>query len=91
MILRCTADANPPITIYKIYHNGSLISNSSSGVLNITRALSEHAGLYVCVPYNAYGRGEKTSLNVSFVGEFIVFVFVSIGLENVISKSSTNC
>lgn len=68
VILRCTADANPPITIYKIYHNGSLISNSSSGVLNITRALSEHAGLYVCVPYNAYGRGEKTSLNVSFVG-----------------------
>ena len=73
MILRCTADANPPITTYEIYQNGSLISNSSSGILNITRAIAEHAGLYVCVPYNVYGRGESASLNVSFVGKFVRF------------------
>lgn len=70
VILRCTADANPPITAYNIYHNGTLVSNSSIGVLNITRALADHEGSYVCIPYNAYGAGEAASLNVTFVGEF---------------------
>ena len=69
VILRCTADANPPVTVYNIFHNGVLVSNSSTGILNITRALTEHKGSYVCIPYNVYGVGETASLNVTFVGE----------------------
>ena len=46
------------------------MSNSSTGVLNITRALADHEGSYVCIPHNAYGAGEAASLNVTFVGEF---------------------
>ncbi|KAJ7371578.1 hypothetical protein OS493_024253 [Desmophyllum pertusum] len=68
IILTCNANANPPVTAYNIYHNGILVSNSSTGVHNITRALAEHNGSYVCIPYNAFGPGEKAALNVTFVG-----------------------
>jgi len=68
LIVNCTANANPAVTAYNIYHNGILVSNSSSGIHNITRALAEHNGSYVCIPYNAFGAGESAALNVSFVG-----------------------
>jgi len=68
LILNCTANANPPVTAYNIYNNGILVSNSSTGIHNITRALAEHNGSYVCIPYNAFGAGEKATLNVTFVG-----------------------
>ena len=69
IIFKCTADANPPVTAYNIYHNGVLVSNSSTGILNITYARAEHNGSYFCIPYNAYGVGERASLNVSFKGK----------------------
>ena len=69
LILNCTANANPPVTAYNIYNNGILVSNSSTGIHNITRALAEHNGSYVCIPYNAFGAGEKATLNVTFVGK----------------------
>lgn len=69
VILNCTANANPPVIAYNIYHNGILVSNSSTGIHNITRALVEHNGSYVCIPYNAFGPGERAALNVSFVGK----------------------
>ena len=69
VILNCTANANPPVTAYNIYHNGNLVSNASTGVHNITRALAEHNGSYVCVPYNDFGPGERAALNVTFVGQ----------------------
>ena len=69
VILNCTTTANPPVTAYKIYHNGNLVSNASTGVHNITRALAEHNGSYVCVPYNDFGPGERAALNVTFVGQ----------------------
>ena len=70
IILSCTAHANPPVTTYNIYHNGVLAFNSSTGIHNITRALTEHKGTYVCVTYNEFGRGESSPINVSFVGKF---------------------
>ena len=48
------------------------MSNSSTGVHNITRALAEHNGTYVCVPYNEFGPGERAALNVTFVGQLHV-------------------
>ena len=69
VMLNCTANANPPVTAYNIYHNGILVSNASTGVHNITRALAEHNGSYVCVPYNDFGPGERAALNVTFVGQ----------------------
>ncbi|KAL9964706.1 hypothetical protein ACROYT_G028382 [Oculina patagonica] len=68
IILTCSANANPPVTAYNIYHNGILVSNASTGVHNITRALAEHNGSYVCIPYNDFGPGERAALNVTFVG-----------------------
>ncbi|RMX54502.1 hypothetical protein pdam_00019992 [Pocillopora damicornis] len=68
LILNCTAKANPPVTSYKIYHDSILVSNTSSGVLNITHALAEHNGSYVCIPYNEFGEGERATLNVTFTG-----------------------
>ena len=69
IILTCSANAYPPVTAYNIYHNGILVSNSSTGVHNITRALAEHNGSYVCVPHNDFGPGERAALNVTFVGQ----------------------
>lgn len=74
IILTCTANANPPVTAYNIYHNGILVSNSSTGVHNITRALAEHNGSYACIPYNSFGPGERATLNVTFVGKLHVKV-----------------
>lgn len=68
LILNCTAKANPPVMSYKIYHNGILVSNSSTGIHNITHTLAEHNGSYVCIPYNEFGEGERATLNVSFTG-----------------------
>ena len=69
VILNCTANANPAVIAYNIYHNGILVSNSSTGIHNITHAIAEHNGSYVCIPYNAFGPGERAALNVSFVGK----------------------
>ena len=68
LILNCTAKANPPVTSYKIYHDSILVSITSSGVLNITHALAEHNGSYVCIPYNEFGEGERATLNLTFTG-----------------------
>ncbi|XP_078354327.1 uncharacterized protein LOC144638916 [Oculina patagonica] len=68
IILTCSANANPPVTAYNIYHNGILVSNASTGVHNITRALAEHNGSYACIPYNHFGLGERAALNITFVG-----------------------
>lgn len=68
VVLTCRAKANPPVTSYNIYHNGILVSNTSSGIHNITHALAEDNGSYVCIPHNEFGEGEKAALNVSFVG-----------------------
>ena len=85
IILTCRANANPHVTAYNIYHNGILVSNTSSGVHNITRALAEHNGSYVCVPYNDFGPGEKAALNVTFVGQ----LHVSMWRENINSHTSS--
>ena len=68
-ILKCTAEARPPVKIYRFYHNGILVSESSTGILNITRVTSEHNGTYSCIPSNDFGQGENASLNVSFIGK----------------------
>ena len=78
VILNCTANANPPVTAYNIYHNGILVSNASTGVHNITRALAEHNGSYVCVPHNDFGPGQRAALNVTFVGKLHVNEKISI-------------
>ncbi|XP_068733580.1 uncharacterized protein [Montipora capricornis] len=67
-ILKCTAEARPPVKIYRFYHNGILVSESSTGILNITRVTPEHNGTYSCIPSNDFGQGENASLNVSFIG-----------------------
>ena len=68
VIITCRAKANPPVITYNIYHNGILVSNASSGIYNITHALTEDNGSYVCIPYNEFGEGERATLNVTFAG-----------------------
>ena len=68
VVFTCSANANPPVTSYNIYHNGVLLSNTSTGIYNISRGQVEHNGTYVCLPYNSFGPGVNASLDVAFVG-----------------------
>jgi len=55
----CSADGNPVVHTYQLYDNGTLVSNSSSGVWN--RAMSS-GGVFVykCVVHNAVGTAMST-------------------------------
>ncbi|RMX51502.1 hypothetical protein pdam_00014831 [Pocillopora damicornis] len=59
LTLLCVTNANPP-AVYHLYLNETYISNSSSGVFNIT---FEGDGVYTCVPLNVFGTGSNDTLN----------------------------
>ena len=67
MSLNCVTDANPAAHMYQFYLNDSLITNSSSGVLNIT---VDTDGVYICVPINKVGTGHNATVSITMVGKF---------------------
>ena len=67
MSLNCVTDANPAAHVYQFYLNDSLITNSSSGVLNIT---VDTDGVYTCVPINKVGTGHNATVSITMVGKF---------------------
>ena len=67
MSLNCVTDANPAAHVYQFYLNDSFISNSSSGVLNIT---VDTDGVYTCVPINKVGTGHNATVSITMVGKF---------------------
>ena len=67
MSLNCVTDANPATHVYQFYLNDSFISNSSSGVLNIT---VDTDGVYTCVPINKVGTGHNATVSITMVGKF---------------------
>ena len=67
--LNCSTDANPAAYVYQFYFNDSFISNSSSGLLNIT---VDTDGVYTCVPINKVGTGHNATVSITMVGKFSV-------------------
>ena len=65
--LNCVTDANPAAHVYQFYLNDSLITNSSSGVLNIT---VDTDGVYICVPINKVRTGHNATVSITMVGKF---------------------
>jgi len=55
----CSADGNPVVHTYQLYENGSLVSNSSSGVWNRTMS-SGGVFVYKCVAHNSLGTAMST-------------------------------
>ncbi len=70
MSFHCNTDANPEDVDYQLYFNGNLNGNSSSGVLNITVKAD---GVYTCVPVNTVGTGDNATVNITIVGELVLF------------------
>ena len=66
VLLSCNADANPSVHTYHLYFNGNLISNSCSGVFNIS---VKEDGEYTCVSVNSLGAGSNASVSITSVGE----------------------
>ena len=64
--LKCKTDANPDAHIFHFYLNGSLIANSSSGVLNF---IVKADGVYTCVPINTVGTGDNDTVSINAVGK----------------------
>ena len=64
--LDCSTDASPDAHIYHFFLNDNLIGNSSSGVFNTTLMAD---GVYICVPVNTVGTGDKASVDITVVGE----------------------
>ena len=64
--LNCSTDANPAAYVYQFYFNDSFISNSSSGLLNIT---VDTDGVYTCVPINKVGTGLNANVSITMVGK----------------------
>ncbi|XP_028412705.1 hemicentin-1-like isoform X2 [Dendronephthya gigantea] len=60
--LTCSAKGNPPITYYKLLHNGKEIAKSSSGKYVIEEVKFENNGTYSCIPINKAGQGENKTL-----------------------------
>ncbi|XP_065644967.1 hemicentin-2 isoform X3 [Hydra vulgaris] len=70
--LVCTSEAYPPST-YTIKHNFNVISNSSSGILNIVSFSFQDEGVYECTPSNEIGVGAKRKIEL-FYGVTPVFL-----------------
>jgi len=73
--LNCSTDANPAAHMYQLYLNDSFISNSSSGLLNIT--VDTH-GVYTCVPINKVGTGHNATVSIIMVGKSLIFFSISV-------------
>ena len=64
----CSADGNPVVHTYQLYENGTLVSNSSSGVRSRTLS-SGGVFVYKCVAHNALGTAESMSIPVTVNGK----------------------
>ena len=73
--LNCSTDANPAAYVYQFYFNDSFISNSSSGLLNIT---VDADGVYTCVPMNKVGTGHNANVSITMVGKSLIFLSLSV-------------
>ena len=73
--LNCSTDANPAAHVYQFYFNDSFISNSSSGLLNIT---VDTDGVYTCVPINKVGTGHNANISITMVGKSLTFFSMSV-------------
>ena len=72
--LNCSTDANPDAHVYQFYFNDTFISNSSSGVFNVTVGTD---GVYTCVPINTVGTGHNATVRVNAVGKSIKWSLLS--------------
>lgn len=70
LLITCTARANPSAE-YKFYHDGKLVSSSSTGVLTFVSVKNEDQGTYRCVPYNQLGEGPEATVTVTVEGNQI--------------------
>ena len=73
--LNCSTDANPAAHLYRFSFSDALISNSSSGVLNVTVKTD---GVYTCVPINTVGTGHNATVSVTAVGKSIPCISYSL-------------
>ena len=71
MSLNCSTDANPAAYMYQFFFNDAIISNHSSGLLNIT---VDADGVYTCVPINIVGRGDSATVSITMVGKSLIFL-----------------
>ena len=69
LVITCTASANPS-SEYKFYHDGKLVSSSSTGVLTFVSIKKDNQGTYRCVPYNNLGEGPEASITVTVEGMY---------------------
>ena len=68
VVFSCSAKGNPPITYYKLLHNGKEIDKSSSGKYIITEVRHKHNGTYCCIPINKAGLGENKTVALKVQG-----------------------
>ena len=63
----CSAKGNPQIS-YQIYKEGSLLSNTTTGIYVINSTTFNDSGLYWCIPVNYLGEGPKFEYNFTVYG-----------------------
>ena len=73
--LNGSTDTNPAAHVYQFYLNDSFISNSSSGLLNIT---VDTDGVYTCIPINKVGTGHNATVSITMVGKSLIFLSMSV-------------
>ena len=64
----CYAKGNPPITYYKLLHNGREIVRSASGKYVINEVKLKHDGTYCCIPINRASLGENRTVVLKVKG-----------------------
>ena len=64
---KCETDANPPAHVFKLYHEGSLITQNAS--FTIDKVKRSNAGKYKCVPSNILGEGGSASIDLTVLGK----------------------
>ena len=70
--LTCISDANPPVQSYTWYRkNESAMSTiATQQVYSISRASSEHAGLYYCQAKSVHGATNSTVIRLDVLCEY---------------------
>ena len=63
--LHCMTNSIPTTNTFLFHHNGSLLAETSNGVLDIDDVQLSNAGLISCYPRNILGQGEPAYVNLT--------------------------
>ena len=71
----CSADANPLVTSYQLFENGTAILDTDNSGMWSRNMSTRGVFIYKCMASNTYGTGNSEKIAVHVYGKWLCFVF----------------